>query len=68
MQMKCLLPAGTYSTNYNSDIHQKNMMADETNPNEYHCIEESNIEHLYDEIKHKEGYKDPGKFYYFRNL
>lgn len=33
------------------------MMADETNPGVYHSIDE----HLYDEIKHKEGYVDPGE-------
>lgn len=49
--------AGTYSADCNSDIHHKNYMADQTNPNEYHSIDE----HVYDEIKHKEGYKDHGK-------
>lgn len=61
--LKCSLStAGTYSTNYGGDIHHKNLLADATNPNEYHSIDESNIEHLYDEITHKEGYKDPGKW------
>lgn len=53
--------AGTYSTNYSNDMHQKNFIADQTNPNVYHSIDENNEEHVYDEIKHKEGYKDPGK-------
>lgn len=39
---------------------QKNLNADMTNPNVYHSIDENNIEHVYDEIKHKEGYMDPG--------
>lgn len=55
--------AGTYSTN--SDIRHKNMMADLTNPNnEYHSIDE----HLYDEIKHKDGYKDIGKIRFLINI
>lgn len=40
---------------------QKNLKADLTNPNVYHSIDENNEEHVYDEIKHKEGNKDPGK-------
>lgn len=36
---------------------QKNKDADLTNPNLYSIIDE----HVYDEIKHKEGYRDPGK-------
>lgn len=39
---------------------QKNLRADLTNPNVYHSIDENNEEHVYDEIKQKEGYKDPG--------
>lgn len=35
------------------------MNADLTNPNVYNDKEE----HVYDEIKHKEGYKDPGECY-----
>lgn len=35
----------------------KNKDADATNPNLYHCIEDDNkLDHVYDEIKHKEGY------------
>lgn len=40
---------------------QKNLKADLTNPNVYHSIDENNEEHVYDEIKHKEGIKDPGE-------
>lgn len=40
---------------------QKNLKADLTNPNVYHSIDENNEEHVYDEIKHKEGNKDPGE-------
>lgn len=39
---------------------QKNLKADLTNPNVYHDIDENNEEHVYDEIKQKEGLKDPG--------
>lgn len=35
----------------------KNKDADATNPNLYHCIDdETKLDHVYDEIKHKEGY------------
>ncbi|XP_055376956.1 protein draper isoform X6 [Condylostylus longicornis] len=51
--------AGSYSLNYNSETCMKNLHADMTNPNVYHCIDKE--EHVYDEIKHKEGYKDPVK-------
>lgn len=55
------ITAGAYSVNYNNDIMaQKNLKADLTNPNVYHSIDENNEEHVYDEIKQKEGYKDPG--------
>lgn len=42
---------------------QKNFHADMTNPNVYHSIDENNVEHVYDEIKHKEGQRDPGQFH-----
>lgn len=45
----------------------KNMKADLTNPNVYHSIDENNEEHVYDEIKHKEGYKDPGIVSFHKN-
>lgn len=39
----------------------KNLTADLTNPNVYNSIEDAlKEEHVYDEIKHKEGCKDPG--------
>lgn len=53
--------AGQYSLNFNADMSQKNLNADATNPNMYHSIDENNDEHVYDEIKQKEGTKDPGK-------
>lgn len=38
-------------------MSMKNKDADMTNPNVYHCIDdEKDIDHVYDEIKHKEGY------------
>ncbi|XP_037940692.1 protein draper isoform X7 [Teleopsis dalmanni] len=56
--------AGTYSINYNSDMLTKNLNADLTNPNVYNCIDDAlKEEHVYDEIKQKEGYKDPVKDY-----
>lgn len=51
---------GSYSINYNHDLLTKNLNADLTNPIVYN--ESLKEEHVYDEIKHKEGYKDPGKF------
>lgn len=39
----------------------KNLNADATNPNVYNSLEGLKEEHVYDEIKQKEGYKDPGK-------
>lgn len=53
--------AGAYSVEYNSEMTQKNMNADLTNPNLYHSIDDNSEEHVYDEIKQKEGYKEPGK-------
>jgi len=49
---------GSYSINYNHDLLTKNLNADRTNPIVYN--ESLKEEHVYDEIKHKEGYKDPG--------
>lgn len=40
----------------------KNLNADLTNPNVYNSLEGLKEEHVYDEIKHKEGLKDPGKY------
>ncbi|XP_039150123.1 protein draper isoform X3 [Drosophila simulans] len=52
---------GSYSINYNHDLITKNLNADQTNPIVYN--ESLKEEHVYDEIKHKEGYKDPVKIY-----
>lgn len=56
-----ILTVGSYSINYNHDLLNKNMNADMTNPNVYNGIDSLKEEHVYDEIKQKEGYKDPGK-------
>uniref|UniRef100_A0A336M5K8 CSON012428 protein n=1 Tax=Culicoides sonorensis TaxID=179676 RepID=A0A336M5K8_CULSO len=45
--------AGTYSMNYNHDLSMKNFNADLTNPNIYEAVKD----HVYDEIKQKEGYQ-----------
>lgn len=58
------MSAGAYSVNYNSGMLQKNLNADLTNPNVYHIISENNEEHVYDEIKQKDGSRDPGKNFY----
>ncbi|XP_073841078.1 multiple EGF like domains draper isoform X3 [Musca autumnalis] len=55
--------AGTYSINYNHDMFAKNFNADLTNPTVYNSLEGLKEEHVYDEIKQKEGYKDPVKNY-----
>ncbi|XP_034111284.1 protein draper isoform X4 [Drosophila albomicans] len=55
---------GSYSINYNHELLNKNLNADLTNPNVYKAIGDSlKEEHVYDEIKQKEGYKDPVKIY-----
>lgn len=59
--MFAIFTVGSYSINYNHDLLNKNMNADLTNPNVYNGIDSLKEEHVYDEIKHKEGYKDPGK-------
>lgn len=48
--------AGAYAINYNTDMLQKNFNADMTNPNVYHSIDENFEDHVYAEIKHKDGY------------
>lgn len=54
--------AGAYSINYNTDMLQKNLHADLTNPNVnpnvYHSIDDNFEDHVYDEIKAKDN---PGK-------
>lgn len=44
-------------------MSQKNLNADMTNPNFYQTIDGAPHDHVYDEIKQKEGYKEPGKFF-----
>ena len=56
--------AGTYSIQFDSDMSHKNYQADMTNPNLYQSIDD----HVYDEIKNKDGYKDIGKNNYLFNL
>ncbi|XP_030380181.1 protein draper isoform X3 [Scaptodrosophila lebanonensis] len=54
---------GSYMINYNHELLKKNMTADLTNPNVYNSIEDPlKEEHVYDEIKQKEGYKDPDEY------
>ncbi|GBP52830.1 Protein draper [Eumeta japonica] len=46
------------SDSYDPLSSLKNKDADATNPNLYHCIDDENkLDHVYDEIKHKEGYE-----------
>lgn len=51
--------AGAYTINYNTDMLQKNLNADLTNPNVYHSIDDNFEDHVYDEIKAKDN---PGMF------
>lgn len=51
--------AGAYSINYNTDMLQKNLNADMTNPNVYNSIDDNFEDHVYDEIKGKDYY--PGE-------
>ncbi|XP_030242366.1 protein draper isoform X4 [Drosophila navojoa] len=51
---------GSYSIQYNHELLNKNLNADLTNPNVYNDMLKE--EHVYDEIKHKEGYKDPDEY------
>lgn len=45
----------------------KNLNADLTNPNVYNPYEDPlKVEHVYDEIKQKEGYNNPGKYFVAR--
>lgn len=46
--------------------HLKNKDADSTNPNLYHCIDDDKMDHVYDEIKHKEGFGEY-LFYFFNS-
>lgn len=61
-----LLFTGVYSLHYNHSMSMKNRDADLTNPNVniYHSIDDDNkVDHVYDEIKLKEGYKDVGEYF-----
>lgn len=44
--------------------HLKNKDADSTNPNLYHCIDDDKLDHVYDEIKHKEGFGEYHLYYF----
>lgn len=55
---KLIVAAGAYSIDYNTDMLQKNLNADMTNPNVYHSIDDNFEDHVYDEIKAKDN---PGK-------
>lgn len=57
------ISGGAYSINYNTDMLEKNLNADMTNPNVYHSIDDNFEDHVYDEIKAKEN---PGKWNEFR--
>lgn len=39
----------------------KNKDADANNPNLYQYVDDNKLDHVYDEIKHKEGY---GRYFY----
>lgn len=53
--------AGAYSMN--GEFSQKNLEADLTNPILYNgSVDESNVDHVYDEIKYKDECKDIGKW------
>ena len=54
---------GAWSLHFEHPASQKNREADMNNPNVYQSIDEvddKKIDHLYDEIKQKEGF-NPGK-------
>ncbi|CAH2105448.1 unnamed protein product [Euphydryas editha] len=52
------MTATSSNGNYDPMSSLKNKDADLTNPNLYHCIDDENkLDHVYDEIKHKEGYE-----------
>ncbi|XP_018801912.1 PREDICTED: multiple epidermal growth factor-like domains protein 10 isoform X5 [Bactrocera latifrons] len=56
--------AASYSGNFSHDMSAKNFTADLTNPNIYNSYEDPlKVEHVYDEIKQKEGYNNPVKVY-----
>ncbi|XP_038223185.1 protein draper [Zerene cesonia] len=56
--MEKLRMTATGSNGSYDPMSLKNKDADATNPNLYHCIDDDNkLDHVYDEIKHKEGYE-----------
>ncbi|XP_011182772.2 protein draper isoform X6 [Zeugodacus cucurbitae] len=56
--------SASYSVNFTHDMFTKNLNADLTNPNVYNPYEDPlKVEHVYDEIKQKEGYNNPVKVY-----
>ncbi|XP_013138696.1 PREDICTED: multiple epidermal growth factor-like domains protein 6 [Papilio polytes] len=54
---KLRMTASSSSDTYDPLSSLKNKDADATNPNLYHCIDDDKLDHVYDEIKHKEGYE-----------
>ncbi|XP_050685558.1 protein draper-like [Leptidea sinapis] len=54
---KLRMTAGGSNGSYDPLSSLKNKDADATNPNLYHCIDDDKLDHVYDEIKHKEGYE-----------
>lgn len=59
--------AASYSGNISDDKFVKNFNADLTNPNIDYAYEDPlKVEHVYDEIKQKEGYNNPGKYFSVR--
>ncbi|XP_054734084.1 protein draper isoform X4 [Anastrepha obliqua] len=56
--------SASYSVNFSHDMLAKNLNADLTNPNVYNPYEDPlKEEHVYDEIKQKEGCNNPVKVY-----
>ncbi|XP_012161436.1 protein draper isoform X5 [Ceratitis capitata] len=56
--------SASYSVNFSNEMFTKNLTADLTNPNVYNSYEDPlKMEHVYDEIKQKEGYNNPVKVY-----
>ncbi|CAH2071184.1 unnamed protein product, partial [Iphiclides podalirius] len=54
---KLRMTATSSNDSYDPFSSLKNKDADATNPNLYHCIDDDKLDHVYDEIKHKEGYE-----------
>lgn len=63
-----IFTTGAFALSFEHPASQKNREADMNNPNVYQSIDELDdrkIDHLYDEIKQKEGF-NPGKFCKFK--